>query len=842
MMTSAQTSAAAFNNAVDFFFGHNPANPYWALVAMYLRKENALAIVENYEGDENNIIAPQSNGIDIHIESNTFETYEMPEGVITLSIIGNISDRPQLREIMQMFDDASSENISAADKSIFARRQWDPRFLLAFADSILKLDDDWFQKNYSDLFDKVVRRIFANDRFDIYTQPKEVSQVVGHLMGMDYHCVYNPFCGISSYANTMNGDARYIGEEKVGAIAGVAKLRLLSSDIDGDVRHYDSINDSTYGADLIVSTPPFGLMVKDTIYANREDVDTFLLRKIASHSCRGIVVVPAGINFRAGYVKRLREYLVENDCVDMVISLPERIFEGTGISTSIYVLDPNHSHKGSIKFVDASHLYLTDNKRRILDVLSTLSAIRIPGSKSKLVSLDEIKSNDFNFNPSSYMDVAIEVPQGATLMHIYELCTTYERTSVSKNPASGKVINLSWQQNINKAKIYTPIDFAIENLSPRNIAITSSVLIIPMGGPIRGIVVDNEGETLYSNRDSLHLIVNDSIILPQYLAIQFGEEYVTNQIGVGFLGRVPFEIVNRLQIIVPPLDVQREAIDKYQAALVNKLGIEVDQLKTQQANEFERNMHLRKHALKQVLNEVVPASRRIARFISSQIGDFDKDVIIAERSHSTLEDYSQRLYRNVEKIQRLITALTDEEIFPEAETFDFLEFMTSYKLRKFTDDRYTMFILGESHFLDNEPEIPNDIAPGEKIYISSPELTAHIAPSAMETVLDNLIANAINHGFIDNERKDYGVKVIFHNTMSENRMMLEIKVMNNGAKLPVGMSPDKVFSWGVGNGTGLGSWQTKNIIEHYGGSVEFIQYDDAPDGYNIEYKMLIPMS
>jgi signal transduction histidine kinase len=313
-------------------------------------------------------------------------------------------------------------------------------------------------------------------------------------------------------------------------------------------------------------------------------------------------------------------------------------------------------------------------------------------------------------------------------------------------------------------------------------------------------------------------------------------------VGVGFMRFVPIDFINRLKIVVPSLEEQRAFVNNYQASLVNKLGIEVDQLKTQQANEFERNMHLRKHALKQVLNEVVPASRRIANFISSQDGAFCKDAIIAERSKSTLNEYSQKLFRNVEKIQRLIAALTDDENYPEAKTFDFATFVAVYRHKKITDDKYRLLWFGESHFFGDEPEMPTDVAPGDHREIQAAQLTAHMAPTALETVLDNLIANAVNHGFVDDQRMDYGIKILFTNILVEGTMMLEVRVMNNGAKLPDGMTPDRVFTWGIGSGTGLGSWQVKNIIEHYGGSVEFIQHDDAPDGYNIEYRIVIPMS
>jgi signal transduction histidine kinase len=440
------------------------------------------------------------------------------------------------------------------------------------------------------------------------------------------------------------------------------------------------------------------------------------------------------------------------------------------------------------------------------------------------------------------MDVAVDVPKGASLKLISEICSVYENKTELVTPTVGKRLNFGGQGNVNKAKIYTPNDFTDSKIKPGDIAITSPAIVIPLGTPVKAFVVDNRNETLYSPYSTLILIPDESVVLPQYLSIQLSEGYIADQVGVGFMRFVPIDFINRLKIVVPSLEEQRAFVNNYQASLVNKLGIEVDQLKTQQVNEFERNMHLRKHALKQVLNEVVPASRRIANFISSQEGAFCKDVIIAERSKSTLNEYSQKLFRNVEKIQRLIAALTDDENYPEAKTFDFATFVAVYRHKKITDDKYRLLWFGESHFFGDEPEMPTDVAPGDHREIQAAQLTAHIAPTALETVLDNLIANAVNHGFVDDQRMDYGIKILFTNILVEGTMMLEVRVMNNGAKLPDGMTPDRVFTWGIGSGTGLGSWQVKNIIEHYGGSVEFIQHDDAPDGYNIEYRIVIPMS
>lgn len=48
MQTTQKTSAQIFKEAIDWFFGHNPANPFWFLFVLCLRKKNLLSIEENY--------------------------------------------------------------------------------------------------------------------------------------------------------------------------------------------------------------------------------------------------------------------------------------------------------------------------------------------------------------------------------------------------------------------------------------------------------------------------------------------------------------------------------------------------------------------------------------------------------------------------------------------------------------------------------------------------------------------------------------------------------------------------------------------------------------------------
>ena len=255
---------------------------------------------------------------------------------------------------------------------------------------------------------------------------------------------------------------------------------------------------------------------------------------------------------------------------------------------------------------------------------------------------------------------------------------------------------------------------------------------------------------------------------------------------------------------------------------------------------------MRRSALLQVMNEVLPAARRITKFISSQEDDFSKKSIIAERSQSTLEDYVVKLFNNVEKVNALITALTEETRFNSPEIIEIDTFITNYKRSKLADN-YDLEYFGHNSLLDDiVPDISDEplIAvtdQGNPVFILPSPITVYIARDCLTTVFDNIIANAVKHGFTKPERKDYAIRIEFRNTVIDDRDMVEFIVANNGEKLPVGMSADRMFTWGVGSGTGLGSWQIKNIIEHFGGSIKFIQYDDKADGFNIEYRFTIPM-
>lgn len=840
-MQTNYTSFSKFNNAINYFFGCNPANPYWILLAMYLRKAGTLAIVNDYEGDVINVIAPKA---DREYWATLKHNRKWPKGVSTISIVGNLDDSLGiLPSVYKSFDEAAKKRIATAkdEKNVFLRPQWEASFLLEVTESLLQIDDDWFNTYFKDLFDKTIQRIFSNDRFDLYSQPVEITELVGHIchqIGQGVKKVYNPFAGLGSYA-LFSDDAVYVGEELIKVVAAIANLRILAAGINGEVLVEDSINDKDYNADLIISTPPFMSNIHNPYleerFDGRNDAATLLMCKCAMSGIKGIIVTPMSTSFKNDYSRRVRELLIERECLDMVIELPMNIFEGTSIATAIYVINPGHNHKGSVRIINATECFAVNKTKNTLKVDEILSIIDSDHQNSILVDHNTLARNDFSLLFSRYFQPVFDLPEGTRLMQIGELGTILTNRT-PRHITRGHFATFSKLSNPNKLKIYLPSDFLFQPLPPSSVCFDQDCIIVSGARGLRANCILSLGVMLHVPASYFCFMPNENVILSQYLVLQLQSDMVQKQVGDRSLASFRRDEFLNLRVIVPSIEDQRKAVAEYQASLISDLGVQVNELKTQRFNEYERNMRLRKHALNQILNEIVPATRLLDRFISNQEGTFTKNDIVAKRSNSSLETYMHKLLKNVVKVQDLIAMLTDEESFDEPESIDMKAFFAEYEQTKLPGP----YVLSSHDYpcILSDGDDFNDVATA----LDAKRLTAYISKKGLVTIFDNIIANALNHGFTDEQRKDYMIRINYANILTEDGEMLEIRILNNGEKLPAGMTPDKVFSWGVGSGTGHGSWQTKNIVEHYGGYIEFNQFDDNADGFNIEYRIILPMT
>ena len=124
---------------------------------------------------------------------------------------------------------------------------------------------------------------------------------------------------------------------------------------------------------------------------------------------RVAVVAPYCVLFRGAAEGKIRQKLVEENLIDAVIGLPEKLFYGTGIPAAILVLRRNKTDK-NILFIDAAREFISGkNQNQLSDenikkVIETYRACKSVDKYAYLAGPQELAENDFNLNIPRYVD------------------------------------------------------------------------------------------------------------------------------------------------------------------------------------------------------------------------------------------------------------------------------------------------------------------------------------------------------------------------------------------------------------------------------------------------------
>lgn len=241
-----------------------------------------------------------------------------------------------------------------------------------------------------------------------------------------------------------NKIGKIYGQEKNITTYNLARMNMLlhgMKDTEFEIHHGDSlVNDwsilkednpaKKMTFDAIVANPPFSLRwdpseetAKDYRFsryglAPRSAADfAFLLHGFHYLSDEGTmaIILPHGVLFRGGKEYDIRKKLLEDDNIDAVIGLPANLFYSTGIPVCILVLKKCRK-SDKILFINASseEHYQKDKRQNSLrdedveKIVKTYQYRLEEPRYSRLVSMSEIKENDFNLNITRYVNLAQE--------------------------------------------------------------------------------------------------------------------------------------------------------------------------------------------------------------------------------------------------------------------------------------------------------------------------------------------------------------------------------------------------------------------------------------------------
>ena len=126
---------------------------------------------------------------------------------------------------------------------------------------------------------------------------------------------------------------------------------------------------------------------------------------------RAAIVCFPGIFYRGGAEKKIRQYLIDNNYVETVISLAPNLFYGTTIAVNILVLS-KHKTDTKTQFIDASgedffkketnnNVLTPEHIQNIMDMFDLKEDV---DHVAKSVDYDTIAANDYNLSVSSYVE------------------------------------------------------------------------------------------------------------------------------------------------------------------------------------------------------------------------------------------------------------------------------------------------------------------------------------------------------------------------------------------------------------------------------------------------------
>jgi len=308
-----------------------------------------------------------------------------------------------------------------------------------------------------DAYEYLIKK-FASDAGkkggEFYT-PREVERIIiGILKPHQKDHIYDPTVGSGgflleafNYLKKRRGEdlARTLylsGQEINISTFAIAKINMFLHGLDSsDIRRGDTLANPQFvdelgqleTFDIVVANPPYSIKswAVDTFGADRfgrlkgyemppkSNADyAFVLHILKSLNANGRagVVLPHGVLFRSGSEGRIRKQILENDLIEAVIGLPAKLFYGTGIPAAILIFNNNkpEQKKGKVIFIDGEKDYKegkNQNSLRDSDIEKIITAYNNYTDIEKyarVVTLTEIKENDYNLNLKRYIDGADE--------------------------------------------------------------------------------------------------------------------------------------------------------------------------------------------------------------------------------------------------------------------------------------------------------------------------------------------------------------------------------------------------------------------------------------------------
>lgn len=393
----------------------------------------------------------------------------------------------------------------------------------------------------------------------------------------------------------------------------IASIRLEILECNALLEHGNilDIDPSTHKYKYIFSNYPFGLRLKElgfdknsmvkriaqqtpaiTKGVSSDWVFNAVLVECLKANGKAIAIMTNGSTWNT-LDKAARKHFIETGKIEAVIALPERMFENTNIPTTMIVLSEGNEHT---MLVDATGL--CDKGRRLntftdQQIDQIVHAVSHETAYSRIVSNEELASNDYVINPTRYLTENIEIENGVPFASVIKSITRGAPIKasdldemVSAEPTDFQYLMLA---NIQHGQIEANLPYIKEiHAHQQKYCLKNHSLILSKNGAPFKIAVAEvpEGKTILAN-GNLYIIEIDEEKADPYFIKAFLESEkgiaVLKSITVGAtIPSIGIESLKKIMIPGLPIEIQREIAVRYRAKVDE---IELYKRKLQRAYE-----------------------------------------------------------------------------------------------------------------------------------------------------------------------------------------------------------------------------------------------------------------
>lgn len=438
----------------------------------------------------------------------------------------------------------------------------------------------------------LIQRFMENEGKELGTSvtPEGLNRLMIEILNPSNGRVYDGAAGIGGSlieAYRFNDNISMFGQEINESNVALAYMNAITNGIDlsrfqiakGDTLFSPAFieNDSNLMQfDYIAMNQPFGLKLNNIQMMDYDPYGrfsgrmgktskihgdlAFLQHTVASlnETGKAAVIVPAGVLSRSSHAERaFREYIVDNDIIEAIVLLPNKLLSYTAIQTVLLVLNnkKKSTRKQQVLFINAQEQFTSRGRSKnyltqenIDSIVALYEHSSTDTEDVKIAKLPEIIESEFILNPYHYFtnqtvetqfgDVIInksvyddKVKNKRTLKEIAQLSRGINlpaKNTIKEGQKGYKVIQL---KDVEDGKIdLESVEVIPVKNADRYMVESGDIIIASRGTAYKVAIVPDHNEPLVLSNMFIRIRIKDKAYKPEYIKV-----FLDSPVGVALI-------------------------------------------------------------------------------------------------------------------------------------------------------------------------------------------------------------------------------------------------------------------------------------------------------------------